>query len=134
MGTEYALVSDLSGEAYDLGRGPWYEWQGLRQHTYDSRVGRPEGRDDIDALLKYYQEGWGWGMQPVWASAVAEAIVAFLSRNPDARVVSDLDAADVLWAPVDRLTPEELASVGVYRQVGSRYEHDSLLVRLRATS
>lgn len=127
MGTEYALVSDLSGEAYDLGIGPWYEWTEGRTHTYDSRVGRPEGRGDIDALLQYYQESWALGAQPAWASAVGEAIDVFFTQNPDARVVAD--GSEAVWAPVALLSPEELSQVGVYRQVGSRRDHDGLLVR-----
>lgn len=127
MGTEYALVSDLSGEAYDLGVGPWYEWTDGRVHTYDSRVGRPEDRSDIDALLKYYQESWALGAQPAWASAVGEAIDIFFLHNPDARVVAD--GSDAVWGTVDELPTEELASTGFFRQVGSRREHDVLLIR-----
>jgi hypothetical protein len=126
MGTEYALISDVTGEAYDLGRGPWYEWTEGRQHTYDAHVGPPSSRADVDALLAYWQEGWALGLQPSWASVVAGEIWSFLQCHPGARIVSDDDHS---WGrPNDELDAElRRAGARVYRQVGSRYEHEWLL-------
>lgn len=127
MATEYGFVHDATGEAYDLGRGPWYEWTVGRLHTYDDRLGLPRTREDVRALLDYWMAGWSLGRQPTWASAVEDAIWAFLQNHPDARVVND---DDHLWtldpSPAD---PCFHAYACVYRQVGSVNDHESLIVK-----
>ena len=127
MGTEYAFVDDKTGEAYDLGRGPWYEWTESYRHTYDGLIGPPTNRADVDALLVYFQEGWSLGPQPTWASAVTDAIWKFVTSHPGARVVNDND--NYAWGEPDDELDQTLreAGVRVYRQVGSRYEHELLL-------
>ena len=125
MGTEYAFVDDTTGEAYGLGRGPWYEWTETYRHTYDEFVGPPKSRTDVDALLTYFQEGWSLGLQPVWAAAVGDAIWKFVAIHPEARLVND----NYAWGDPDDELDQILREAGVcvYRQTGSRYEHELLL-------
>lgn len=133
MGTEFALVCDATGEAYDLGKGPWYEWADGRRHLYDDAVGPPRSRSDVDALLAYWMEGWALGVQPAWSAAVNEAIWSFVEAHPGARVVSD-SSGDHVWDDWDARPDlsdhvQSLRASGsrIYRQVGSRYDHDAFL-------
>jgi len=123
------LVSDVTGEAYDLGRGPWYEWTEGYRHTYDDRVGPPERFEDVEALLAYYQEGWALSPQPAWAAIVALEIWSFMLTRPGARVVNDL-TDEVSWGDPSEVDVDlRQAGARVYRQVASRYDREDLIVR-----
>lgn len=74
MGTEYALVHPETKTFYNLGIGPWYEWNDERKHSYDDGVGFPRSRDEVVALLQCYQESWSLGLQPQWENVVADEI------------------------------------------------------------
>ena len=123
MGTEYAFVDDKTGEAYDLGRGPWYEWTETYRHTYDEHTGPPISRADVNALLIYYQESWSLGLQPAWSSVVADEIWNFITLHPNARIINDND--DSTWGGPDMELHK--TDIPIYKQIGSRYNHDFLL-------
>lgn len=140
MGTEYALIGDPvppdggigtsgEGEAYDLGKGPWYEWANDRRHTYDDSIGLPRSRSDVDALLVYWAQGWALDDQPAWRAAVGDSIWRFVEGRPSLRLVSD-SSGDDAWD----VHPQDEAGlrregVRVHKQVGSRNDHDALLER-----
>ena len=118
MGTEYACIDDKTGEAYDLGRGPWYEWT---DHP-------PASREDVRATLESYMQGWWLGPQPTWASAVEESIWTFIQNHPNIRVVHDL--GEYAWFPEEtEVTDLKDAGLRVYKQIGSRYDHESLIIK-----
>ena len=125
MGTEYACIDYKTGEAYDLGRGPWYAW-------VDEP---PASRENVRALLEWYMQSWALGPQPAWASAVEESIWTFIQNHPNMCVVHDL--GEYSWFPESEVTdamneyriPAHSGGSRVYKQIGSRYDHESLIVR-----
>ena len=118
MATEYACIDDETGEAYDLGRGPWYEWTDRP----------PSSREEVRATLESYMESWWLGPQPVWAAAVEESIWTFIQKHPRMRVVHDL--GEYAWFPEEtEVTDLKDAGLRIYKQTSSRYDHESLIVR-----
>ena len=121
MGTEYACIHDETGEAYDLGRGPWYVWTDKP----------PTSREDVRVILELYMQSWSLGPQPAWASAVEESIWTFIRNHPGTRVVHDLSEYE--WFPEEQITEYRMAIEGggsrVYKQIGSRLTYESLIVR-----
>ena len=135
MGTEYACVDDETGEAYDLGRGPWYYWAEGREHLYDDRRGPPTSREDVRALLEWWMQNWALGPQPAWARAVEDSIWSFIYRHPGMRVVHDCGEHE--WYPEtwdEFALAIRLTGVRVYRQIGTRDDHDGLITRERRTT
>lgn len=134
MGTEYACIDDETGEAYDLGCGPWYEWQEGWKHLHDQRCGPPTSREDVRSLLESYMQNWSLGPQPAWAAAVEESIWTFIKNHPGLWVVHDLGEYE--WYPEswhELHIANSARESRVYKQIGSRYDHESLIIRRSRT-
>lgn len=115
MGTEYALVHDETGEAFDLGRGSFYLWS-------QSKV-LPHSLEAVEAHFAEWLADVYWKPKDVarWTARVSAAVWAFIQAHPGCRVVSDL--GDDFWA-------KEVGSLDraffdrCFVQVASRHDFD----------
>lgn len=120
MGVEYDLISDVTREGYELGKGPW-AWlvpQFLRAS--------PNPIAAITRLLVDDQ------FEPAYAAEVAREVVAFINAHPDWRIIDDCSSDITVMTDEERARTlsEELAEglgdgveegFPIYRKVGSRY-------------
>lgn len=130
MGIEYALVDDGSGEAFELGKGPWGEWErGKIPTSLTSILGlMEEWREDHDLDLVYTTE-------------LADRIWRFIEAHPSCKLVNDC-AGDYYWTEHEAELVEAQADAGafgswdgIYKTIGSRYakpDFDALALRARA--
>ena len=114
MGVCYAIAHAATGECFELGKGPWWEWRG--------RI--PTSLDEVKRAFVYaYIDQYKGDMvdaDPARCDAEmcrqAEAVWSFLAARPGCFIVDD--HGDDFWSREDR--PEDRASDEILRRGGSR--------------
>jgi hypothetical protein len=126
VGVEYDIISDSARVGYELGKGPWGDFD----FADFVRVG--DASKIAAFLINEYRGLW----ESEYCGEIANAVVAFAAAHPDWRIVNDCScditvADDEEW---QRLVEEEGenpydADFPIYKQVGSRYRGPAGAVR-----
>ena len=114
MGIEYALVDDTSGEAFELGKGPWGEWEPRRIPTSLEAI--------LDTMPKWHEVH---GIDVAYTERLAGQICQFIQTHPNCKLVNDC-CGDYFWTDSECELLEARADPprtwdGIYKTVGSRY-------------
>lgn len=120
MGIEYALLCDKTHEAFELGKGAWYDWKRKL----------PKSCDEVREHLRLWLMNIAWEPPQgpeAWIGEVSVKIWAFIEAHPGCRVAGDTDMGedDNYW-DTEPWEPENVDGMTFYRQVGSRYSTDGL--------
>lgn len=128
MGVEYALVCDKTKQAYELGRGPWWNWKELVPLTRESvnkfveewvgdwdevtlKGGRHVRREPSK---KTKEHNLAYGKQ------ISEEIWSFIEQHPGCRVIDD--CGDVFWSSSkENLQAAAQDGFTDFQEIGSRY-------------
>jgi hypothetical protein len=123
MGVEYDLISDVTREGYELGKGPWADLpQALRSS------------DPTDAIITLLVAD---RFELPYATEVARDVVAFAVAHPDWRIIDDCSSDISVMTDEERAETlaEEIAEgliadekddvFPIYRRVGTRYRQKS---------
>lgn len=133
MGVEYALACERTGEAFDLGKGPWGEWQdnlpqsrdAVRHHLEDWIVQSQVASVWSRAIRGHYEDPPFEKDLPEWFDSLTNRIWTFIQRHPGCIVINDCSGDD-FWhrpSPERCKNDDDLRRGGrVFHEIGSRYD------------
>lgn len=117
MGTEYALADDITKEAYDLGKGPWYLLNGDCNYGFTCP---PKSKNDVRELLQWWTNNSALPKDENWVDKLSVEIWKFMELHPNWKLIHDL--SDDVWYPKEYYEKEEIyETMNKYIQIGSRY-------------
>lgn len=90
MGVEYALVHAKTGEAFELGKGPWGDWKVTSVPATREAVELVVLDWTTDAIFNITPE------TPAYAARLVDAIWSFIQKHPGCYVVDD--CGDEYWS------------------------------------
>ena len=121
MGICYAIAHPASGECFDLGKGPWYEWRGCLPASLDD-VRRAFVYAFVDRYKGELEDADPGRLDDARMCSQADAVWSFLHARPGCVIVDDHH--DDFWSRTERPDDDKLREGGsrVWRQVGSIYD------------
>lgn len=99
MGIIYSLISDATGEGYDLGKGPWWD------EAFSLALRSPAPASAVAVFLTRDEPHCKFDGD--YARDIASEMAAFAAARPDWRVINDAS--------------DDGESEANYKRVGSRY-------------